>query len=48
MRRWFAANWFPVVVAVCTVATTVANIIIGLLNLGWLEPLWRWHERLGW
>ena len=43
----FASNWFAFVVAVCTVTTTVVNIIIGLLGLGWLEWLWRWHDSTG-
>ena len=47
MRRWIASNWFAFVVAVCTVTTTVVNIIIGLLALGWLGWLWTWHDSIG-
>ena len=47
MRRWLACNWFAFTVAICTALTAVANIVIGLLNLGWLEWLWVAHDRLG-
>ena len=47
MRRWLAGNWFPLTVAICTTLATVANIVIGLLNLGWLGWLWNVHDRIG-
>ena len=47
MRRWLAGNWFALTVAICTTLATVANIVIGLLGLGWLEFLWAAHDRLG-
>ena len=48
MGRWLVANWFAVIVAACTVVTTIVGIMIDLLAIGWLEFLWRWHESLGW
>ena len=48
MKIWFKQYWFVFIIAICTILTTLFNILIGLLNLGWLEFVWRWHNNLGW
>ena len=47
MKIWLSKNWFPFIVAVCTIITTIANIVIGLLSIGWLEWLWQLHSFIG-